>query len=60
MSLCFRGEDPADLSSSVHRFESLRSRQRESEREVDELFNSLMQKVLRGELVLPSDGIDSK
>ena len=51
MSLCFRGEDPADVSSSVHRFESLRSRQRESEREVEELFQSLMQRAFKGELV---------
>lgn len=51
MSLCFRGEDPADLSTSVHRFESLRSKQRESEREVEELFPSLMQGAFKGRLV---------
>jgi hypothetical protein len=53
------GENPADSSSSVHRFESLpapdssmrqaglRSKQRDSE----SLSNSLMQRAFRGELV---------
>jgi type I restriction enzyme S subunit len=39
------------FASIVHSVESLRTKQRESEKELENLFNSLMQRAFRGELV---------
>lgn len=38
------------LSILVQKVEKLKEKQRESEKELDNLFNSLMQKAFRGEL----------
>ena len=39
------------FAALVENVESLRAKQRESEKELEELFNSLMQRAFRGELV---------
>jgi type I restriction enzyme S subunit len=48
------------FAALVEKVESLRAKQRESEKELEELFQSLMQRAFRGELVLPSGGINSE
>lgn len=37
----------------VHRFERLRARQREAERQVEHLFQTLLHRAFRGELCTP-------
>jgi type I restriction enzyme S subunit len=49
--ICPPLSDQQKFAALVEKVESLRAKQRESERELEELFNSLMQRAFRGELV---------
>jgi hypothetical protein len=48
------------ICEAVEKVELLRAKQRQSEKELEELFQNLMQKAFRGKLVQPFGGINSE